>query len=141
MNDMNLSLTEAFGHCGAKPSNRLRGLSAIAADGAVVLCCSNKQFGHPAAGVLRYEARLSRDPVDARATELLGQHLVRARDDALPIRLVIATTANAEGGRRSERFHVRPDLTGKLVKFDGDHFIVDFTRIPDVQGATKGRRK
>ena len=34
---MNLSLVEAFGKFGAKPVNRLRGQSGIAADGALVL--------------------------------------------------------------------------------------------------------
>ena len=42
---MNLSLSDAFARFGAKPSNRLRGLSAMAADGALVL---------------NYEDRLSR---------------------------------------------------------------------------------
>jgi hypothetical protein len=27
---------------------------------------------------------------------------------------------------------VRRDLVGKLVKFDGDHFIVDFTRLTEI---------
>jgi len=34
---MNLSLVDAFGRFGAKPANRLRGHSAIASDGALVL--------------------------------------------------------------------------------------------------------
>jgi hypothetical protein len=123
---MNLSLVEAFGKFGSKPSNRLRALSAMAADGALVLKCSPEYFGHPERGVLRYEDRLSREPVATKCTDLLSQHLTLARDAALPVRMVV--TPVASDSRRSPGCHVRVDLIGKVVKFDGDHFIVDFTR-------------
>ncbi len=124
---MNLALIDAFGRFGAKPSNRVRGLSAIAADGAMVLNCSKAYFGHPARGVLRYEDRLSRESADSKDNQLLGQHLTLARDGDLPVRMVTsATDQNSDTGVRG--FHVRPDLIGKVVKFDGDHFIIDFTR-------------
>jgi hypothetical protein len=137
---MSISLVDAFGKFGAKPGNRVRGLSAIAADGAMVLNCSKAYFGHPSRGVLRYEDRLSREPPDSKETELLGQHLTLARDGALPVRMVVTSVAGDEGGSRS--FHVRSDLIGKVVKFDGDHFIIDFTRREEVRQATaSGRRK
>jgi hypothetical protein len=123
---MKLSLMDAFGSFGAKPPNRLRGLSAIAADGAMVLNCQHGNFGHPARGVLRYEDRLSREPPDSKDVQLLGQHLTLARDGALPVRMVVASVPDQKS--RSRSFHVRPDLIGKIVKFDGDHFIVDFSR-------------
>lgn len=129
MNDANLSLVDAFGRFGAKPPSRMRGLSAIAADGAMVLHCLPPYFGHPARGVLRYEDRLSRDAEDTKGTALLGQHLALARDGELPIRMVVKTRVYAGSSKHGGAFHVRRDLIGKLVKFDGDHFIVDFTRI------------
>jgi hypothetical protein len=128
MHDTKLSLADAFGKFGAKPATRMRGLSAIAADGAMVLNCSPPYFGHPAKGVLRYEDRLSRDAEDAKDTGLLGQHLALARDSGLPVRMVVKTPMDAGSNRQGRSFHVRRDLIGKLVKFDGDHFIVDFTR-------------
>jgi hypothetical protein len=137
MYDANLTLFDAFGKFGARPATRLRGLSAIAADGAMVLNCAPPYFGHPAKGVLRYEDRLSRDPDDSKGTELLGQHLALARDGALPIRMIVKTPVDAGSNQRGLSFHVRRDLIGKLVKFDGDHFIVDFTRLPQ----TVQRRK
>jgi hypothetical protein len=140
MHDTKLSLIDAFGRFGAKPASRMRGLSAIAADGAVVLHCSPPYFGHPARGVLRYEDRLSRDPIDAKGTELLGQHLAQARDAELPIRMVVKTKVDVGSNKRGTNFHVRRDLVGKLVKFDGDHFIVDFTRLPEVAVQAKARR-
>ena len=138
---MNLSLSDAFARFGAKPSNRLRGLSAMATDGALVLNCSKEQFAHPSRGVLRYEDKLSRQPTTARDTELLGRHLTLARDGALPVRMVVCSrTANKTGGRSSS-WHIRTDLIGKVAEFDGDHFVVDFVRELMIPSAVAGRRK
>ncbi|HSD74693.1 MAG TPA: hypothetical protein VLB75_07975 [Steroidobacteraceae bacterium] len=137
MHDAKLSLIDAFGRFGAKPASRMRGLSAIATDGAVVLNCSPPYFGHPARGVLRYEDRLSRDAEDTKGTELLGQHLALARDGELPIRMIVRTRLEVVNTKRGPSFHVRRDLVGKLVKFDGDHFIIDFTRLPEIASRRK----
>ena len=138
---MNLNLIDAFGRFGATPSNRIRGLSAIAADGAVVLNCSQQHFAHPSRGVLRYEYRLSQEPQDSKDAALLGQHLTLARDSALPIRMVVAFSSDPKRGS-SRAYHVRPDLIGKVVKFDGDHFMIDFTRPEEAARAagSGGRR-
>jgi hypothetical protein len=136
---MNLSLVDAFAKFGAKPTNRQRALSAIAADGAVVLNCSHAYFGHPSQGVLRYEDRLSRDASAKRELELLGQHLTLARDGALPVRMVVTNVVDTKS--RTRGFHVRSDLVGSVVKFDGDHFIIDFTRRQNEMPAATVRRK
>jgi hypothetical protein len=133
---MHLNLVDAFGKFGSKPSNRLRGLSAIAADGAMVLNCSPAYFVHPEQGVLRYEDRLSRESPGTKCTELLGKHLTLARDGALPVRMVVTSLAVVSEQKRSASCHVRSDLIGKVVKFDGDHFIVDFTRQEDSRKAS-----
>jgi hypothetical protein len=125
---MNLSLSDAFARFGAKPSNRLRGLSAMAADGALVLNCFLAYFGHPARGVLRYEDRLSRQSAGGSDTELLGRHLTLAHAGELPVRMVVSSRAVEGNGSSSSACHVRTDLIGKVAEFDGDHFIVDFTR-------------
>jgi hypothetical protein len=132
---MHLSLIEAFGKFGSKPTDRLRALSAMAADGAMVLNCSPAYFGHPEQGVLRYEDRLSREAATTKRAELLSQHLTLARDAALPVRMIV--TASAESRKKGGGgCHVRSDLIGKVVKFDGDHFIVDFTRLTQLTKAT-----
>ncbi len=138
---MNLSLRDAFARFGAKPSNRLRGLSAMAADGALVLNCSHGHFRHPARGVLRYEDRLSRQSPDASVTELLGQHLTLARAGALPVRMVVSSRSEDKIAGGSSGCHVRPDLIGKVAEFDGDHFVVDFTRAEVLRPEASGRRK
>jgi len=124
---MNLNLTDAYHRFGARPRHRLQGLSAIAADGAVVVTCSQRFFGHPARGVLRYEDRLLRESPDSKDIQLLGQHLTLARTGDLPVRMVVAFSADPNGGAVSG-YHVRPDLVGKVIEFDGDHFMIDFTR-------------
>jgi hypothetical protein len=136
-----LSLVDAFGKFGAKPNSRLIGQSAMATDGAMVLNCSHVRFGHPAPGVLRYEDRLSRNTAVSKDSVLLGQHLALARDGALPIRLVVETRIETESGRGAGRFHVRPDLIGKIVTFDGDHFVVDFTRLEEPDTDTPAARR
>jgi hypothetical protein len=137
---MNLSLVEAFGKFGSKPTNRVRALSAMAADGAMVLNCSHAYFGHPAQGVLRYEDRLSREATVTKCTDLLSQHLTLARDGALPVRMVVMSVVVDEK-RTSRSFHVRTDLIGKVMKFDGDHFVIDFTRREDLCETTAVRQK
>ena len=136
---MNLSLVDAFGKFGAKPHNRVYGLSAMAADGAVVLNCSKAYFGHPSPGVLRYEDRLSRESSESKESVLLSQHLTLALEGALPVRMVVMSTEGDERGGR--RFHVRSDLIGKLVKFDGDHFTIDFTRREEIRPAAVSARR
>ncbi|MFL6603726.1 MAG: hypothetical protein ACJ8R9_20700 [Steroidobacteraceae bacterium] len=136
---MSLSLVEAFGKFGSKPTNRVRALSAMAADGAMVLNCSHAYFGHPAQGVLRYEDRLSREAATTKCTDLLSQHLTLARDGALPVRMVVMSVVVDEK-RTSRRFHVRADLIGKVMKFDGDHFVIDFTRCEDLPGSATAVR-
>jgi hypothetical protein len=136
---MNLSLVDAFARFGAKPSNRLSGLSAIATDGAMVLNCSRAYFGHPSQGVLRYEFRLSGGPSTSKDIGLLGQHLALARDGELPVRMVVMSVVDDK--KRARSFHVRSDLIGKVVKFDGDHYIVDFTRPEPVETVAAVRRK
>ena len=43
--------------------------------------------------------------------------------------IVITEKTETPAGKTTSRgIHVRADLIGKVVKFDGDHFIVDFVR-------------
>jgi hypothetical protein len=137
---MKLTLIDAFGRFGAKPESRLSSLSAMAADGAMVLNCLPTHFGHPARGVLRYESSLSAAGADSKVVTALSEHLTRARDGALPVRMVVTFPEREKTGRGGG-YHVRPDLTGKIVEFDGDRFVIDFTRPQPARPALTGRRK
>ncbi|MGH8169975.1 MAG: hypothetical protein ACRETJ_05495 [Steroidobacteraceae bacterium] len=139
---MNLTLLDAFGRYGARPSNRVSSLSAMATDGAVVLNCLPAHFRHPTRGVLRYEAKLSLVEAETKDVGALGEHLTQARDSSLPVRMVVKTARSEASRIKGHSYHVRPDLLGKVVEFDGDHFIVDFTRpLPLASVTALGRRK
>jgi hypothetical protein len=134
---VNLKLVDAFAKYGATPAHRLHSVSAMAPDGAMVLGCSAARFQHPSPGVLRYEDSVSSDPDRASEAAALGQHLTMARGDNLPVRMiVIVEKQQAEGGTTRE-VHVRTDLIGKVIKFDGSHFIVDFVRSGSPQEAAR----
>jgi hypothetical protein len=137
---MNLTLIDAFGRFGAKPASRLGSLSAMAADGALVLNCLPAHFGHPARGVLRYETRLSAAQAESKVVTALSEHLARARDGDLPVRMVVTFPEREKAGKAGGH-HVRTDLIGKVVEFDGDRFVIDFTRPKAARVAlTTGRR-
>ncbi len=139
---MNLTLVDAFSRFGAKPNSRLGSLSGIAADGAMVLNCLPAHFGHPAPGVLRYETKLSAAQATAKVVTALSQDLTRAHDDGLPVRMIVTIQERAKAGNMIRSYHVRPDLIGKVVEFDGDRFVVDFTRPqPPRPAVTAARHK
>lgn len=138
---MNLSLFDAFGRFGAKPSRRMSSLSAMAMDGALVLNCRFAHFSHPVRGVLRYETSLSAAQAGAEVVSTLSDHLTRARDGDLPVRMVVTIPEREKSGK-SGGYYVRPDLIGKVAEFDGDRFVVDFTRPQAAAPAVKaGRHK
>jgi hypothetical protein len=125
----NLSLQDAFAIFGGKPANRLHSVSAIATNGAeMILSCSAKRFRHPARGILRYEDTLSRDNPNAAHTLSLGEHLTKARAADLPIRMIVVTENQDAAGKVTREIHVRVDLVGKVIEFDGERFVIDFVR-------------
>ena len=139
---MSLTLIDAFGRFGAKPASRLRSLSAMAADGAMVLNCLPSHFGHPARGVLRYETSISAAQAESNVVTSLSEHLARAHDGGLPVRMIVTFPQQRGKAGRTGGYHVRPDLIGKVVEFDGDRFVVDFTRPPVARAeVAAGRRK
>jgi len=54
---------------------------------------------------------------------------------------VVVTSTDQNNSRTRRTFHVRSDLIGKMVKFDGDHFIIDFTRMEMPAAEATGKRK
>jgi hypothetical protein len=138
----NLSLQNAFAIFGAKPANRFNSVSAIAANGAeMILSCSAKRFRHPARGILRYEDTLSREPESTAQTQSLSQHLMQAREANLPIRMIVITERQDATGEVTRDIHVRVDLVGKVIEFDGERFVVDFVRNTEPANDSARRRK
>jgi hypothetical protein len=125
----NLNLADAFAKFGGKAASRLYSVSAMAADGSMILGCSAARFAHPSRGVLRYEDKLSREPEASAELKALGTHLELARDGKLPVRMIVIAEKADATGKVKRDIHVRADLVGNVVQFDGDHFIVDFVRV------------
>jgi putative restriction endonuclease len=68
--------------------------------------------------------------------EQFARHLRTAFNDGRLIRVVVATTDDAElveaGGDAStakNTFKARPDWVGRVEAFDGDHFTIGFDRV------------
>jgi hypothetical protein len=136
----NLSLQEAFAVFGGKPANRIHSVSAIAASGTeMILSCSAKRFTHPARGILRYVDTLSRE-APAAHTQSLGQHLTQAHAAKLPIRMIVVTERQDAAGEVTREIHVRVDLVGKVIEFDGERFVVDFVRQIEPAAHSSARR-
>ncbi len=133
-----LNLAEAYAKYGARAVNRTRARSAIASDGSIVITCPASAFGRPTIGVLRYEGDLATETTDAKGSALLREHLTLARNDDLPVRLVIVTPPR---GTAERTIHVRPDLIGKVTAFEDSRFTVDFTRPAPPPRETKLSRK
>ena len=119
---------------GAQLVNPMLAVSAIASDGSIVISCWAHYFRAAGKGVLRYEDRLSRRPVKNPGKEPLRSHLLSAKEQDLPVRLIAETTdetdavdAGQDADKVKTTFHVRNDVVGKLVDFDGD-FVIDFRK-------------
>lgn len=131
-----LNYTTAFNRYKAKLDNPNWAVSAISADGALVISCWEQYFERPADGVLRYVDSLSRWNGSNRAGwNLLRRHLEMTLAGKLEVRLVLAKTDNpaavAKGGDASKlnnTFSIREDLIGRLTHYDGDRFTIEFRK-------------
>jgi hypothetical protein len=110
----------------------------MASDGSLILSCPAERFSRPGAGVLRYSAQISQELGAALNKAALRTHVQSALADGTEVHPVLITTRK---GETSRMVHMRPDLTGKIVEFDGDHFVVDFTRPAPPPEAPKVRRR
>lgn len=103
----------------------------------MVLSCWSIYFSRPDRDTLRYTDRLTRWSRNEAGNRALRTHLLGSFQGAKPVRLVIATASNRgvvdaglDASTTSKTFHIRPDLVGKIVRFDGDEFVIDFARKP-----------
>ncbi len=132
-----LGFVEAFAKFGAKPVNPMWAVSAIAEDGALVLSCWAHICKPGGKGVLVYADSLSRWGGNEMGANLLRTHLRQAITDDLPVRMVVATTAETElvdsghdASKVKKTFHIRPEIVGRVVAFDGDNYVIEYRRAP-----------
>lgn len=133
-----LNLTTAFNRYGAKLTNPQWAVSAISGKGELVVSCWTHYLG-AGGGRLTYVDRLSRWSGNSLGNNLMREHLERAVEDDLKVRLVKATTSNTalvdSGGDASQAkntFSVREDVVGHVTSFDGDEFVIEFVKDSDV---------
>lgn len=132
-----LGFTEAFARFGAKPVNAMWAVSAVGEDGALVLSCWAHMCKSGGKGVLVYTDCLSRWGGNEMGANLLRAHLRQASTGNLPVRMVVATTAATElvdsghdASKVKKTFHVRPEVVGRVVSFDGDNYVIEYRRAP-----------
>ena len=130
-----LGFVQAFAKFKAKPDNPMWACSAIATDGSVVVSCWAHYFQKGGPGALKYVDSLSRWTGNVPGNRLMRQHLEAAKAGDLPIRMVVATAKDSElveavsdASKIEKTFHVRTDMVGKLTEFDGDNFVIEFTK-------------
>lgn len=138
-----LTYTAAFRAFDAKLVNPMWAYSAIAADGALVVSCWSHKL-RLKDGVLSYADRLSRWGPNAPGKSLLIEHLMKARAETLPVRLIVATTDQPDVVDRGEpadkirkTFHIKPEVVGRVTLFDGDNFAFEFRK----EGAVASRSR
>ena len=132
-----LKFTEAFAKYGAKLANPMWAFSAIAEGGSLVLSCWQHKFSMPEKGVLRYSDKLSRWKGENHlGKNLLTSHITQAYEQNLPVRLVIATTseparvdAGEDASALPKTFHLKENVVGHVVSFDGDSYVIDFNEV------------
>lgn len=128
--------TEAFECYHAKLTNRVWSCSAKATDGSIVVSCWQHLFvGKQPLGIMRYEDSFSRWGGNEQGQKEMKAHLKEAFKDKLNVRLVIARAESPEKVRtdqpaheRKNDFHVREDMVGEVVEFDGDRFVIIFRK-------------
>lgn len=119
-----MNFSEAFARYGAKLKNVQWAVSAIHDDELIVSCWQHL-FKSPGDNTQVYEDRLSR--FSGPGNNLLRQHIERAVNEKLPVRVVVAISSNPEAVTRGEdaskyknRFFVKEDWIGEIDKYDGD---------------------
>jgi len=130
-----LGFVEAFAKFHAKPANPMWAVSAISDDGALVLSCWAHYCKTGGKGVLLYGDRLSRWSGNALGNALMRDHLAQSFQQGLPVRMVVATAVDTDAvdhghdaSTVQKTFHVREDVVGRVISFDGDNYLVEFRR-------------
>ena len=130
----NMNMTTAFNRYGAKLSNPNWAVSAISKSGELVISCW-KHYLSNNDGKLVYTDRLSRWAGNKPGNNLLRGHLEAATKGQTNVRLVIAKTdepalvdSGGDASQAQNTFGVRENLVGRIASFDGDEFVIEFTK-------------
>ena len=127
------TLTGEFAKYGAKPVNARWACSAIAKDGSIVFSGWNHLLEPVGDGHWHYKDDLSTWHGNRPGNALLRKHLLQAHDENLLVHLIIVTAENPaaiigcdDASVFRKTFSTRENLVGKVIRFDGDKFVIDF---------------
>lgn len=124
------ALTEAFDHYGTN-FRRLQRAVVYNAGGHQAGSLWSRKSRKAVDRAMLYAAKLLR--WSGAGNNLFRQHLEQAFRDQLPVRAVIVRAEDPEAVDRGvdastvkKSFAVRPELVGRVSKYDGDQFVIEF---------------
>ena len=130
-----MGISAEFAKFGATLKNVQWSVSAYNTKGELVLSLWQHFFGKAVAGKIRYEDNVSR--WSGAGNKEFRRNLDQAFAGQQVIRAVLARTSNEAGVRSGQdasqfknTFAARPDWIGKVLLWDGDHFIIEFEKAP-----------
>lgn len=131
-----LGIEDAFRQYGARLKNSQWAVSSISErDELVISCWRQKLKLVKGEGVLRYTDELARWREGSAGRKLLASHLQDALDESRDVRLVVVDTEETDAvddttnlSKIEKNYGTRKDLIGKVVKYDGNVYIIDFRR-------------
>ena len=126
-----LGLKDAFAKYGATLRNVQWSVSAWAPDGSLVLSLWAHHYRKGPGGSAEYHGSASR--WSGPGNQEFRENVAKAFREKSRVRLVISSTeetGHVESGRDASQvkkdFHVREDLVGKVVEYDGDKYVIRF---------------
>jgi hypothetical protein len=135
-----LGFAEAFATYGAKLRNVQWSVSAVAADGSLVVSLWEHHFKKPKDGDCVCHDRVSR--WSGAGNREFRANIKAAFENKQPVRVVITHTpdtgpiqAGSGASKVRKTFSVRPDWIGTVEAFDGDYYAIRFSRV-EPQGPT-----
>jgi hypothetical protein len=131
-----IDFTGAFAKYGAKLHNYRWSVSAFAPDGALVVSLYAFWMKREESEFL-YRDKLS-DWKSRDGANELSKHLDKVKADELTVKLILvdvpnktdeALVGNIDESKINKKFVVRKDLVGTLKKWDGDNFVIAFSKV------------
>ncbi len=126
-----MGIKDCFAKYGAEVKNINWSVSAESAKGELVVSLWSQFFMAPSKDRIRYIDRVGR--WSGHGNSEFRRHIQNAYEIDQVIRAVIARTNNEEAVLRGKdasklknRFHVREDWIGKVIRWDGDNFEIEF---------------
>lgn len=129
----NVGFVEAFKNYGAELKNPNWAVSSISVDGSLVISCWSSYFKSITGRGLVYFDNLRRWGGNPSGNNLLREHLTKAFQEKLPVRLVVAKPDNVDdletttdASKIKKKFFLRPEVVGRVTHFNGDDYEIDF---------------